>query len=173
MITNRIINRRLYAMSRVMLLSACLLAAVQTACKRDIPPPAGEVTINLAGLTGSDQVERFVEVRKVVLMPPAVKKWFTAGLADPGQKFRDTDRSDSKLPQRRLLVAGVSPQYCIVHYERGGFAHGYVVVLFSITNEKVDPLWTASSLKMSVLADVKSALESGKVAKESLPSSIW
>ena len=161
------------AIARSVLLSASFLVVFPTACKRDISPPAGDVSINLVGLIDSDQTQRFAEVHSVELLPPAVKKWFTAGLADTGKEFRDTDRSDSKLPQRRLLVAGVSPQYCIVHYERGGFAHGYVVVLFSIMNEKVDPLWTASSLKMSVLADVKSTLESGKLAKESLPSSIW
>jgi hypothetical protein len=56
-------------------------------------------------------------------------------LADPEQKLQVTDEWVYRgLPRRRLIFAGVHGDEWFVHYERGGLATGYFVLLF-----KVDP----------------------------------
>ena len=52
-------------------------------------------------------------------------------MADPGRKFQATDVVvGRKLPWRRLVFAGVQDDKWFIHYERGGFAHGYYVAAF-------------------------------------------
>jgi len=65
-------------------------------------------------------------------------------LANPGQKFEVTDViRDASMPRERLIFAGVAGDKCFVHYERGGYAHTYVVEFFGITSpDSVEPLWS-------------------------------
>jgi len=52
-------------------------------------------------------------------------------MANPGQKFQVTDVVlDRTLPWRRLVFAGVLDDKWFIHYERGGYAHGYYVAAF-------------------------------------------
>jgi hypothetical protein len=84
----------------------------------------------------------FTDVTKTEAMPATVRQAFATitaepsfALANPGQKFQLTDvNPDLALPRRRLIFAGVQGDEWFVHYERGGLAHGYFVLLF-----KVDP----------------------------------
>lgn len=84
----------------------------------------------------------FTDVTKTEAMPATVRQAFAAitaepsfALADPGRKFQVTDEVVYRgLPRRRLIFAGVQGDEWFVHYERGGLAHGYFVLLF-----KVDP----------------------------------
>ena len=83
----------------------------------------------------------FTDVTKTEAMPDPVRQAFATitaesfSLADPGQKFQVTDEGVYQgLPRRRLIFAGVQGDEWFVHYERGGLAHGYFVLLF-----KVDP----------------------------------
>jgi hypothetical protein len=120
------------------------------------------------GVSGQQQFREVVSKKD---LPAAVVKWFPGGIADPGEKYFETDVGDSHLPWRRLLVAGDSAEYCIVNYERGGFAHGYVVVLFALHESQARPVWTGGSAKISSLSELKTAIESGELVKES--GSIW
>jgi hypothetical protein len=84
----------------------------------------------------------FTDVTKTEAMPATVRQAFATitaepsfALADPGQKFQGTDDGRNRgLPRRRLIFAGVQGDEWFVHYERGGLAHGYCVLVF-----KVDP----------------------------------
>jgi hypothetical protein len=91
--------------------------------------------------------ERFVDgqfnvVSKTEAIPTNVKQAFSKisrqpsfAMANPGQRFQATDVVlDRTLPFRRLVFAGVLDDRWFVHYEKGGYAHGYYVVAF-----KVDP----------------------------------
>jgi len=60
-----------------------------------------------------------------------VKSGSRAAIADPGEKFEATDFiTDSALPRRRLIFAGVAQDRAFIHYEQGGIAHSYIVELF-------------------------------------------
>jgi hypothetical protein len=84
----------------------------------------------------------FTDVTKTEAMPATVKEAFAKitaepsfALANPRQKFQVTDVVVHRgLPRRRLIFAGVRGDEWFVHYELGGFAHSYCVLLF-----KVDP----------------------------------
>ena len=56
-------------------------------------------------------------------------------IAEPGAEFQATDAIvNPKLPNRRLVAAGCSPDHhCLVYYERGGSAHTWHVALFHWT----------------------------------------
>jgi hypothetical protein len=55
-------------------------------------------------------------------------------IAEPGAEFQSTDVVGSpKLPIRRLVAAGCSPEYCLVYYERGGSVRTSLVALFHWT----------------------------------------
>jgi len=111
--------------------ASLLLALVVSlvGCGRHGPVTQSITTINLVNV-GVDGKQQFQEIRSKKDLPPEVMKWFAGGIADPGEKYAATDVADSRLPRRRLLVAGRSSAYCIVNYERGGIAHDYVFILF-------------------------------------------
>jgi hypothetical protein len=63
-------------------------------------------------------------------------------IANPGEKFQATDViSEEGLPSRRLIFGGISKDYCLIHYERGGYAHSYNVILFKLSAKSADFLW--------------------------------
>lgn len=84
-------------------------------------------------------------------------------LANPGERFQETDVMEHpKLPRRRLILAGKCEGFWFIHYERGGLAHSYEVVFF-----KDDPygepslVWGGAGFKRaSNLIDLRSAIAS-------------
>ncbi len=102
-------------------------------------------TADGAGFTAAvrDHVraERFSPLTSVATLPASVRDALaglfngkTLEMADPGQPFQATDvMVTPRLPSRRLVSAGCSPDHCLVYYERGGFAHVHQVVLFDTT----------------------------------------
>lgn len=151
--------------------SSILWCAILLAgCGRHGPVTQSVTTINLFNV-GVDGKQQFQEIRSKKDLPPEVMKWFAGGIADPGEKYAATDVADSRLPRRRLLVAGRSSAYCIVNYERGGIAHDYVFILFSLDQPIAKPLWTGGSGKIDSLSALKTAIESGKLARDSSPIS--
>ena len=115
------------------------------------------------GRMGIPEHEQFREVRNVKQLPNAVEQWFQGGIAEPGEKYFETDVGDSRLPIYRLLVAGTSSRYCIINYERGGFAHAYTVALFALGTPRVNPVWVGRSGNFTTLRELKAAVESGKI----------
>jgi len=65
-------------------------------------------------------------------------------MVDPNQEFQVTDVVVGKVqPFRRLIVAGVSEPYCLVHYERGGRAHSWLIALFKLSNDQAKLVWVS------------------------------
>jgi hypothetical protein len=88
-------------------------------------------------------------VTDVSALPSSVLQTFTEEggsrllMANPGQKFEVTDViSDPSVPRERLIFAGVAGDKCFVHYEKGGYAHSYILEIFGPTSTgKVGPLY--------------------------------
>ena len=78
---------------------------------------------------------RFHEILVTTNLPPAILALCANGgerLAEPGQKWQETDvitNSYESLPFKRLIWATVSGEYYVVHYERGGRAHSFHVLV--------------------------------------------
>jgi hypothetical protein len=155
----------------ICLLSTLLGVFCQSGCKQynqKPNPPMTVIDMHNMGLSGHQE---FTEALSTKDLPIEVLRWFTGGIADPGEKYFESDVGDSHLPRRRLLVAGTSAKYCIVNYEVGGIAHGYLVRLFMLNGSKVEAIWTGASGNISTLGELKAAVESGRLVKES--HSIW
>jgi hypothetical protein len=86
-------------------------------------------------------------------------------LAEPDAPFAATDViTDQQLPGRRLIAAGCSPEHCLVHYERGGIAHVYYVVLFALSGTTSRLEWGGmASGRLPDIATVQSDLVAGRV----------
>lgn len=86
---------------------------------------------------------QFKMVSRTESIPANVKEAFSKitrqpsfAMANPGQKFQSTDFvTDRTLPWRRLVLAGVQDDKWFVHYERGGRARSYFVLLLKADSD--------------------------------------
>jgi len=78
---------------------------------------------------------------------------------------------NTKVPLRRLVAAGCSPDHCLVYYERGGGSSTWLVALFHWTPAATRFQWGGSARGgLGAIADVKNAVLSGTVKG---PVSSW
>ncbi|EDY16811.1 hypothetical protein CfE428DRAFT_5620 [Chthoniobacter flavus Ellin428] len=87
-------------------------------------------------------------------------------LADAGQPFQATDVIIGKpLPGKRLIWAARLPGYMVVHYESGGIAHLYhvMVVALDSSKKKVHVVWAAGARPMKSYAEFRETLATGKL----------
>src|SRR5271169_239888 len=88
-------------------------------------------------------------VTDVKALPSSVLQTFTEEggsrllMANPGEKIEVSDDIlYVSVPRERLIFAGVAGDKCFVHYEKGGYAHLYILEIFGPTStRKVDPLY--------------------------------
>src|SRR5881394_4176180 len=113
-------------------LSLCLLvtAVIQSLCYADVTKlPAQDRKVLL-------DASRFHEVHSTKDLPPAVVALCVddkGKLAEPGQNWNATDAvTDPTLPWKRLIWAAVGSDYYIVHYERGGIAHSFHILVAKV-----------------------------------------
>jgi hypothetical protein len=91
-------------------------------------------------------------------------------LVDAGQPFQVTDViTNEKLPGKRLIWAARIPGYMVVHYESGGIAHVYHLMVVALDPPKeAHVVWTAWAKPMKSYAEFRAALIAGKL-NDSLP----
>jgi len=111
---------------------------------------------------------RFHEVHSTSNLPPAVVALCAEDgrLAEPGQKWNATDViTDATLPGKRLIWAATGGDYYVVHYERGGLAHSYYILVAKLTNTPAKPklVWSAMGGPFNNYAAFLDALRSGKL----------
>ena len=109
------------------------------------PPPAA-LSAELRGRVTAEQFQIVTSIRGLPLgVREELQALFgtsTLDIAEPGADFQATDDViDPKRPSRRLVAAGCSMAYCLVYYERGGFAHTWQVALFHWTPAKTRLEW--------------------------------
>jgi hypothetical protein len=83
-------------------------------------------------------------VRKVADLPAGIRKLYTpksksrVAIADPGEKFQETDVITSPdLPWRRLIFAGIAQDRAFIHYEKGGRGHSDIIELFRLESPDI------------------------------------
>ena len=112
---------------------------------------------------------RFHEVHSTSDLPPTVVALCTNGvgkLAEPGEKWNATDAiTDPTLPAKRLIWAAVGGKRYVVHFERGGIAHSYHILIVSLTNGDSQPnvVWRAVGGPFKDYAAFIDALRAGKL----------
>jgi len=126
--------------TRMKNLSLCLLltAAIQSLCYADVTKLPAEDRKVL------QEASRFYEVRATTDLPSAILALCDGGgdgrLAEPGQKWNATCViTDPTLPGKRLIWAAVGSEYCVVHYERGGIAHTFHILVAKLGRDDAKP----------------------------------
>jgi hypothetical protein len=137
--------------------------------------------VALGGITRLSKYDRshllvkdtFQVLTSTARIPIDVKSTFAAAcrertfsMADPGQEYQETDVvEDTTLPIRRLLFAAKSADHFLIHYEIGGFAHSYHVLLFRLKDSVAQFVWGASceGQPFHDMDELKSAISADKL----------
>jgi len=147
------------------LIGLCLLfaLAIQSFCCADVTKLSSEDRRVL------QDSSRFHEVHSTNDLPPAIVA-LCAGdndrPADPGQKWNATDViTDPTLPGKRLIWTAVGGEYYVVHYERGGIAHTFHVLVATLTKNNAKPkvVWRAVGGPVKDYVAFLIALRNGKL----------
>ena len=136
-------------MKHFVLLLFCAVA-IQSLCCADLINAA---TANPSGgkLSTDDRKvlqdsARFHEVHSSGDLSPAIVALCGDKLAEPSQNWNATDAiTDPTLPTKRLIWAATGVDYYVVHYERGGIAHTFHVLVAKMTKGEPKPklVWRA------------------------------
>jgi hypothetical protein len=117
-----------------------------------------------------ENAPRFHELDSTSNLPPAVLALCDGDgdgkLAEPGQKWNATDVViDPTLPAKRLIWAAIGGEYYVVHYERGGIAHTFHILVAKLAKDdaKPKPVWRAIGGPFKDYAAFVDALQTGKL----------
>jgi hypothetical protein len=141
-----------------------LAAAVGSLCCADV------AKLPVEDRNALQDSSRFHEVHSASDLPSAILALCDGGrdgkLAEPGQKWNATDViTDPTLPGKRLIWAAVGGEYYVVHYERGGIAHTFhiLVAKFSKNDARAKAVWRAVGGPFKNYAAFLDALRTGKL----------
>jgi hypothetical protein len=120
---------------------------------------------------------RFHEVHSTSDVPAAVVALCTNGvgkLAEPGEKWNATDAiTDPTLPAKRLIWAAAGGDYYVVHFERGGIAHTFHILVANASDHGGKVVWRAVDGPFKDYGAFIDALRSGKLDDHSGNSKFW
>ena len=152
--------------TRMKCLSVCLFfaVAIQSLCYADVTKLPAEDRKVL------QDSARFHEVYSTSALPSAILALCDGGgdgkLAEPGQKWNATCViTDPSLPGKRLIWAAVGGEYYVVHYERGGIAHSFHILVAKLMKSDAKPtlVWRAVGGPFKDYAAFLDVLQSGKL----------
>jgi hypothetical protein len=131
----------------------------------------GEITkLPNADRKAVQQSSHFHELHGTKSLPPAVFALCVekgGAMAEPGQPFQATDViiQGQNLPGKRLIWAVTDGDYYIVHYERGGIAHSFHVLIAKAPRDhaKATLVWRAVGKPLKDYSAFVSALRSGSL----------
>lgn len=109
---------------------------------------------------------QFHEVHSTGDLPPAVVALCGDKIAEPGGKWNATDAIlDATLPGKRLIWGAIGGDYYVVHYERGGIAHSFHVLVAKLAKNEAKPklAWCAVGGPFKDYAAFLQALQNGKL----------
>jgi len=66
-------------------------------------------------------------------------------LADPGKPYNESCGTDDRIPDRRLIWAARLPEHYVVHYESGGIAHSFHIMVVSFPSSRPRVVWRAAA----------------------------
>jgi hypothetical protein len=96
----------------------------------------------------------------------------TLDIAEPGAAFQPTGKIvDPNVPNRRLIAAGCTIEYCLVYYERGGAGRTWHVALFHWAPDATRFEWGGMAPGgLVTIEDVRKAILSGVIKS---PARFW
>ena len=147
------------------------VVGIQSLCSADVTKFA---TANPSGggLRAQDRkalqdASRFHEIHSTRDLPPPIVALCARrqnNLAEPGGKWNATDVVvDTTLPSKRLIWAAVGGDYYVVHYERGGIAHTFHILVANLAKNEAKAVWSAVGGPFKDYAAFLDGLRSGKL----------
>jgi len=109
---------------------------------------------------------RFREVHSTTDLPRSIIALCGDEVAEPGQNWNATDVvTDRTLPAKRLIWAAIAGDYYVVHYERGGVAHTYHILVAKLEKggTKAEIMWQAMGGPFKDYAGFVDALRNEKL----------
>jgi hypothetical protein len=139
-------------------------AVIQTLCYADVTKlPAENRKVLL-------DASRFHVIHSTSDLPSVILTLCDGGgdgkLAEPGQNWNATDViTDPTLPGKRLIWAAIGEEYYVVHYERGGIAHSFHILVAKLPKNDAKPtvVWRAVGHQLKDDAAFLDALRNGKL----------
>jgi len=139
-------------------------AAIQSLCYADVTKlPVEDRKVFL-------DASRFHVVHSTSDLPSVILTLCDGGgdgkLAEPGQNWNATDViTDPTLPGKRLIWATIGGEYYVVHYERGGIAHSFHILVAKVTKNDSKPtmVWRAVGHQLKDYQAFLEALRTGKL----------
>ena len=126
-------------------------------------------TLQAADRKALEDASRFHEIHATTDLPPEIVA-LCAGdknnLAEPGGKWNPTDVViDPTLPSKRLIWAAKGGDYYVVHYERGGIAHTFHILVAKLAKDDAKPkiAWNALGGPFKNYTAFLDALRNGKL----------
>ena len=110
--------------------------------------------------------ERFHEIHFTSDLPRPIVALCGAKLAEPGGNWNATDSIiDPTLPGKRLIWAATGGDYYVVHYERGGVAHTFHLLIAKLGEDEAKPMvvWSAVRGPFKDYAAFLDGLRTGKL----------
>jgi hypothetical protein len=162
-------------MHRTRLLGAIGVSLCSAVVAWGQPPASGDLS---GPLRAHLQNERFTVITSIRGLPLGVREELeplfggSLDIAEPKADFQRTDvRGNAQLPNRRLIAAGCSADFhCLVHYERGGIAHSWYVMLFQWTPSATRFEWGgAAPGAIATIEEVQKAVVSGVIKRNAGP----
>jgi hypothetical protein len=145
-------------------LTVVLLSSLSFAEVTKLPPEAREVLF--ANVTSAKMLRSTRDLPVAVIQACAsVAPEREFRLANPGEAFQATDFIlDSSLPRRRLQWAARIPGYYLLHYESGGRARSYHVLLVVYDDSRnARVVWSAAAIPMKDYNEFLGALKTEKL----------
>jgi mono/diheme cytochrome c family protein len=152
------------------------LVAYVVSLKRPADPPKSDSPV-IHKLSADEKAHvldgDFSIEKKVDRLPDSLKSAFAHlakeadfKMANPGEKFQETDVTGPGLLSRRLIFAGISKDRYFIHYEKGGWAHSFRIAVFDVSSEgKVSFVWGGSGFSAANdLAQLRTMISGGKFA---------
>lgn len=142
------------------ILCTIFAVAVQSLCWADV------TKLSTDDLKILRNASLFHEVHSTTDLPSQIVVLCGDKVAQPGGNWNATDAvSDPTLPSKRLIWAAIGDDYYVVHYERGGIAHTFHVLVAKMAKNKAKPkvVWTGVGGPFQDYAGFLEALRSGKV----------
>ena len=156
-------------MKSIVLYLLCALATVSLCCaevtKFATANPSGR-RLSADDRKALQDSSRFHQIHSTGDLPEAIVALCGDKLAEPGGNWNATDAiTDPNLPAKRLIWAAIGGDYYVVHYERGGIAHTYHVLVAKMAKNEAKPkiVWQAMGGPFRDYVAFLNALRTGKL----------
>lgn len=141
-------------------------------CKSGGAPHNESVQLDLRKLGASPASVKFEPVRTYGALPQGVRERIGSKVSNPNGLFNPSDMPTPGMPDRRMIFAYKSDNFCLIEYEKGGIAHEFILALFEVSDSQATPRWARSGKRIDNIAELRRQLDQAP-PKNEVDEIIW